>query len=387
METQNQSQQIKICGECRYLAECSVKKGINYITPGCENWSRKRGRPATAVRQKISQPVGYVEPQPTVTQNPQPVIQPEPQPVIVSVPTTNVSSNDVFDARRQAEMMAKARIPEKNSSLVWTKQFSEMARTIKRCRAKHKPVCIQGHAGTGKDEILFAILAEAGKPTIRINCGGDYKSSTLLGRSAIINGKPGWQDGLLTVAFRFGYAVILDEGNCLGQDITMPLHGMLDEKKMTLPNNSETIFAHPDFEIYMTQNPLVYHGTKPQNQAWLDRFVFIDMKFDSEIDQAYLAKMQLSQEIKMAFYNFIQSVRQLFDKGQVSQNFGHRTIKHVSDLLAGNEEERFTLTESVRLAYLNKLCDSDRLALSQAWNDLVTEENPENAEKTTEKKG
>jgi MoxR-like ATPase len=146
----------------------------------------------------------------------------------------------------------------------------------------------------------------------------------------------------------------------------MPLHGLLDEGKITLPGNSETVIAHPDFEMHLTQNPLAYHGTKAQNQAFLDRFRVVRMDYDPEIDAALIQQLGVSENVQIAMNNFIQAVRKLFDSGLITQPFGHRTL----DTIVLNHSV-FSLSECVQMAFLNKLCDTDRLAIKRAWDDLV----------------
>ena len=336
-----------ICGECRYLAKCAIERNVGYTTNGCEKYSRKRGRPATTVRNALG------------------MCQPTMAPLIQrALATPAIITNDGTNAK----------IPTRNEHLVRSKQFNLTKERIIKLRSIRIPksgliqnILLDGNSGVGKNEIFADIFSDIQKPVIRINCGGDYKSSTLLGRTGIkTDGKLGWIHGLITECLINGYVCILDEGNCLGPDVTMPLHGLLDEGKITLPGNSETVIAHPDFEMHLTQNPLAYHGTKAQNQAFLDRFRVVRMDYDPEIDAALIQQLGVSENVQIAMNNFIQAVRKLFDSGLITQPFGHRTL----DTIVLNHSV-FSLSECVQMAFLNKLCDTDRLAIKRTWDDLV----------------
>jgi MoxR-like ATPase len=242
--------------------------------------------------------------------------------------------------------------------------------TIAKLINAKRPILLQGHAGSFKNYVLFYLAHKCNRPLIRINCSSDLRTSSLLGRFSPIPGSDSfeWQDGLITQAVRQGFWLVLDEINSLDADILFALHGLLDEGRISIANNSEIIKAHSEFRLFATMNP-GYTGTRALNQALLDRFSVIEVNYDAEIDQALISKLNLPSDGKSAFYNLIERIRNCFENREILMPFGHRTLKHIIDLQSAN----IGIEQAIELAYLNKLDSDERKVIKTLLKDFIFE--------------
>jgi MoxR-like ATPase len=280
-------------------------------------------------------------------------------------------SGNILDIPVFANHRYQQFVPNFNTNEVITsKYFLETVKTIAKLVNAKRPILLQGHAGSFKNYILFYLAHKCNRPLIRINCSSDLRTSSLLGRFSPIPGSDQfeWQDGLITQAVRNGFWLILDEINSLDADILFALHGLLDENKISIANNSEIVQAHPEFRLFATMNP-GYTGTRTLNQALLDRFSVIQVEYDEEIDRALIEKLNLKEEAKTAFYNLIYRIRNSFENREISMPFGHRTLKQIVDLQSCG----FPVERAIELAYLNKLDSDERRIVKTLIDDFIKE--------------
>jgi len=147
-------------------------------------------------------------------------------------------------------------VPRVKDDLAYTNSFNDLIHTIDLIQKNGLPVLLRGEAGSGKNQSIFCLAARLGQPVVRINCSGDLRTSSLLGRMAPTeDGHFHWQDGMITQAIREGYWLVLDELNALEADILFSLHGLIDDGRISVANNSEVIDAHPEFRLFATMNP------------------------------------------------------------------------------------------------------------------------------------
>lgn len=264
---------------------------------------------------------------------------------------------------------ARELIPKVNDEIYLTRNYKKMVDTIETLADMKYPTLLVGEAGTGKNTGINVVANRKQRPVIRVNCSGDMRTSSLLGRiTTDKDGKITWQDGLVTKAIREGYWLVLDEINSLDADIMFALHGLLDEGIITISNNSEIVHAHPDFRLFATMNPQSYYGVKTLNQALLDRFAVISVDFDTDIDKKLMANMDQPEGIKIALTNLINNIRNPGEDSEkaLSQNFGHRTLANLVKM-----NKCFDLLTSLDMVYTNKLPQSEREPFRSISNDFT----------------
>jgi MoxR-like ATPase len=258
-------------------------------------------------------------------------------------------------------------IPKHNPNLIVSDNVKSTMEKIENLSAMKYPVLLVGHAGVGKNQMIGEVANKLHQPVIKINCSGDMRTSSLLGRMAPNqDGKFVWEDGLIVKAIREGYWLILDEMNSLDADILFCLHGLMDDGFITLANNSEVVEAHENFRLFATMNPISYFGVKTLNQALADRFAIIDIGFDDDVDKALIKQLAYPKEIQTSLTTLIKNIRGEYEKGDISQNFGHRTLSNVVKL-----SKQFDLLDSLDMAYSNKLPDTQRASIKTLFKDLA----------------
>jgi MoxR-like ATPase len=239
-------------------------------------------------------------------------------------------------------------IPRVREDIAYTRSFKELIRTIDLIQQSRLPVLLIGEAGSGKNQSIFCLASSLRRPTIRINCSGDLRTSSLLGRmSPTPEGHFSWQDGMITQAIRHGYWLVLDEINALEADILFSLHGLIDEGRISVANNSEIIDAHPDFRL-------------------LDRMAVVEVEFDPEIDAHLLKRLSLPADDEAGFLKLVESIRDACKDGQISQNFGHRTMDNVTRLAP-----LFGLDRALDIAFTSKLEEVEKAAVKTMIYDFT----------------
>jgi len=155
---------------------------------------------------------------------------------------------------------------------------------------------LTGGTGVGKTTAIVQLAARINQPVVRINFNAETRISDLLGKIQVRNGETIWQDGVLPLAMRNGYWIILDELDGASPEILSLLNPVLETNPhLTLKENGgEVIIAHPKFRVIATGNTLgcmiekagSYAGTNQMNIALMDRFHLIavpNLPFKEEI--------------------------------------------------------------------------------------------------------
>ena len=143
-----------------------------------------------------------------------------------------------------------------------------------------KPILIEGSPGIGKTTIVQNLAKKLNKKIHRVNLSEHTDMIDLIGSQFPTNDtniKFKWIDGVLLTAMKHGDWIIIDEMNLANQSILEGLNSILDEKQsLFIPELNEEIKAHPEFQIFATQNPVNQGGGRkflPKN--FLNRFIKI----------------------------------------------------------------------------------------------------------------
>ena len=270
-------------------------------------------------------------------------------------------------------------IPNEDKSLILSDSFMHLVSDIENLVDLDFPVMLRGHAGVGKNKSIEYIACKRNQPLMAVDCSGDMTSSSLLGRISVdSNGNIVWEDGMLTKAVEKGVWFVGNEINSVDMDVLFALHGLLDGGYMVIPNRSKVVKAHPNFKMFITMNYGSYYGVKPVNQAFLDRFVTLDVINDEEIDKKILSEMAYSEDVKTSVMNLVNKIRtpdqnRMFN---ISQYFGHRTFNNMKRL-----STKFDVVDAFNMAYTYKLPDKERKYVSDLVNDFLVDNTKLNTSK------
>ncbi|KAJ3616242.1 hypothetical protein Zmor_011973 [Zophobas morio] len=131
--------------------------------------------------------------------------------------------------------------------------------------ARQYPILLQGPTSSGKTSMVEYIAKRTGHKFVRINNHEHTDLQEYMG-SYITDptGRLVFQEGLLVQALRHGHWIVLDELNLAPTDVLEALNRLLDDnRELFLPETQEVLKAHPDFQLFATQNPPgIYGGRK-----------------------------------------------------------------------------------------------------------------------------
>ena len=157
----------------------------------------------------------------------------------------------------------------------------EVLRALARGVLLRHPVLAVGSTATSKSSAVLYLAALTGAQVVRLNLNGQTDTSELIGR--YVPDGSGWrfQEGLVPLAMRHGWWLLLDEVNLAEPAVIERLNPVLErEPTLVLTEGPGTRFGaggevrvHGDFRVFATMNPPTYVGRSTLSAAWRDRFV------------------------------------------------------------------------------------------------------------------
>jgi len=155
------------------------------------------------------------------------------------------------------------------------------------------PVLLIGETGVGKTLSVRHLAHVTNNGFRRVNLNGMTTVDEFVGKLMINERGTYWVNGILIEAMEAGDWLLIDEINACLPEIAFCLHSLLDDDRMIVLSeyDGRIVRPHPNFRLLASMNPHEdrrYGGTKPLNEALLDRFpVTIRMEylpFDGEVE-------------------------------------------------------------------------------------------------------
>lgn len=230
-------------------------------------------------------------------------------------------------------------IPVVNNAYLWHRHTWSILQDI----LANIPVAASGHTGTGKSTTIEQIAARINQPCVRPVLSGQMAKSDLFGSKTANNGNISFVDGIVPMAMRKGWWLILDEMDFADPSILQALNSLFDpipEGKqrhiILMDNDGERVEAHPDFRVFATANTIgvmeefrhLYRGATLLNQAYLERFRIYHFDYLSEVDEIRVVSdtLDLPGDISKYLVKTAVLVREAFERQEVSQPFSMRRL-------------------------------------------------------------
>jgi cobaltochelatase CobS len=224
--------------------------------------------------------------------------------------------------------------------------FTELTNDIVDDLEENKKILLSGHAGCGKTSIFYQLASRINQPVVRVNMNGQTTVGDFVGMYTI-KGDEGtvWVDGVLPLAMKMGWWLIIDEIDCADPSILAVLNSVLEAGgTLTLKEKGhEVVKPHADFRILATANAVgcmadrraLYQGTNIMNEAFLDRWRVYHVEYLPKADEikVLLKKVKKVDAAKAAkMVDVANAVRTSFEKGDLAATFSFRRLMDWAEL-------------------------------------------------------
>lgn len=170
---------------------------------------------------------------------------------------------------------SKKLVPKLGGFVVDKNDKNELARKIALAVKLNQQIILKWPKGTGKTTTIYHVSELTNNPLVPIQLNGATQVDTLIGKWLVNKEGTYWVDGLFTMAWRYGWNIILDELNMALPEIVAILHSALDSRGVLVleEKDGEIVHRHPNTRVFAAINPTEdYAGTKEMNAALEDRF-------------------------------------------------------------------------------------------------------------------
>lgn len=229
----------------------------------------------------------------------------------------------------------------------------------------HDSLYLSGPSGCGKTSVVFEIAARLKWPLESITLSQRTEVADLIGRNVLRNGELTYEYGPLAKAMIYGEILLLNEIDLLSPGELSALNDVLEGKTLTVVGNGgEKLYPGEGFRIIATANTKgfgddtgFYQGARSQNQAFLDRWHFIECNYSSN-----------KQEFAMISAAF----------PSINQDFVKLLLRWANVIRYGSD----TIPHSARNSVLKTFMIYDRFLTEKRANqskssDLLTEDLPD----------
>ena len=201
--------------------------------------------------------------------------------------------------------------------------------------SENLPVLLIGETGVGKTLSIRHLAHITKNGFRRVNLNGMTTVDEFVGKLMINEKGTYWVNGILIEAMEAGDWLLIDEINACLPEIAFCLHSLLDDDRMIVLSeyDGRIVRPHPDFRVFASMNPHEnrrYGGTKPLNEALLDRFaVTIQMgylPFDIEVEVTMQQSGNTDKELVERMVRVANDVREAMRNEKIFSSFSTRRL-------------------------------------------------------------
>jgi cobaltochelatase CobS len=237
---------------------------------------------------------------------------------------------------------ANALVPRMNEAYLFTQRGDDIVQDI----VENRRVMLIGHTGSGKTSFIEQVAARANYGVLRANMNGQTTIGDFVGFWTVKGGETIWVDGVLPVAMREGYWLVIDELDFAEPSILAVLTAVLEPNGRLLlkERGNEIVEPHPSFRLFATANAAgamsayrhLYQGANLLNEAFLDRwrvYLFDYLSLEEETEVLVRTVPLLSRALAQTLAAIAADCRAAFAREDLASAFSTRRLIDWAELM------------------------------------------------------
>lgn len=174
---------------------------------------------------------------------------------------------------------------------------------------KAEPLYISGPSGSGKTSTAMQFCARLGVPVVSVTARARMDRRELIGHYVVRDHATVWQDGPATMAWRYGWTLIINEFSTAPADMWVSCNDILEGLPLDNDATGEVILRHPDTRVIVTDNTRGhtveieegFYGRQVQDRSVIDRFWHLRMESHTEEMAARLLMAGIDESVRQTF--------------------------------------------------------------------------------------
>ncbi len=253
---------------------------------------------------------------------------------------------------------------------------------------------ISGPSGCGKTSLVTQVAARLNWPVEQITLSNKSESLDLIGHNSLRKGEIVFDYGPLTRAMLYGEILILNEIDLMSPGDLSVMNDVLEGKDLTiLANQGEVIKPHPNFRVIATANSKgfgdisgFYNGVRLLNQAFLDRFRFMEMTYPkANVEKTMICSSypSIDKDQCLKLLKLAHDLRQVVEVGlengvrQLSAPFSTRTLLKIAGIISLNSG--IGIHKIIKMCFAVRLPSVEQEYVMRLVNDIFGHENLNNS--------
>ncbi|WP_343671871.1 AAA family ATPase [Paraburkholderia heleia] len=235
-----------------------------------------------------------------------------------------------------------ALVPRVNAAYLFAERGDDIVQDI----VENRRVMLIGHTGSGKTSFIEQVAARADYGVLRANMNGQTTIGDFVGFWTVKGGETTWVDGVLPVAMREGYWLIIDELDFAEPSILAVLTAVLEPNGRLLlkERGNEIVEPHPSFRLFATANAAgamsayrhLYQGANLLNEAFLDRwrvYLFDYLSLEEETEVLLRTLPMLTRPLARTLAAIAADCRTAFAREDLASAFSTRRLIDWAELM------------------------------------------------------
>lgn len=253
-----------------------------------------------------------------------------------NTPTVRIGSVDLSRGE------PNALVPRVNAAYLFTARGDDIVQDI----VENRRVMLIGHTGSGKTSFIEQVAARANYGVLRANMNGQTTIGDFVGFWTVKGGETIWVDGVLPVAMREGYWLVIDELDFAEPSILAVLTAVLEPNGRLLlkERGNEIVEPHPSFRLFATANAAgamsayrhLYQGANLLNEAFLDRwrvYLFDYLSLEEEVEVLLRTLPVLTRPLAQTLAAIAADCRAAFAREDLASAFSTRRLIDWAELM------------------------------------------------------